>query len=165
VRLDARDIQILVLLQQDSRIKVAELADRINLSVTPTWQRVKRLEAAGFIIGYHARVDLLRLPGSITAIFVTILLQEHRASAMKRFEEAVLNVPEIVSCHAIAGGLDYLVKFIVRDIAHYQKAIDSLLEAEIGIKEYYTYVVTKSVKDGHIYSATVLKYGQPEDSD
>jgi Lrp/AsnC family transcriptional regulator of ectoine degradation len=162
MKLDSRDIQILVLLQQDARIKIADLANRINLSVTPTWQRVKRLESAGFITGYHARIDLLRLPGSITEIFVTVLLEEHRAAAMKRFETAVGSVPEIIACHAIAGGLDYIVHFIVKDIAHYQRVIDSLLDAQIGIKEYYTYVVTKDVKDEHIYSATVLKSAQTD---
>lgn len=165
MKLDSRDIQILVLLQQDARIKIADLANRINLSVTPTWQRVKRLEQAGFITGYHARIDLLRLPSSMTEIFVTVLLEEHRSSAMKRFETAVKTVPEIISCHAIAGGLDYMVQFLVKDIMHYQRVIDSLLDAQIGIKEYYTYVVTKDVKEEHIYSARLLKSAQADGSD
>lgn len=160
MRLDSRDIQILVLLQQNARIKIAELASRIHLSVTPAWQRVKRLESAGFITGYHARIDLLRLPGSITEIFVTILLEEHRTSATKRFEAVISGVPEVVSCHGVAGGLDYIVRFFVKDITHYQRIINSLLEANIGIKEYYTYVVTQDVKDEHIYSEAVLNLAQ-----
>lgn len=165
MKLDSRDIQILVLLQQNARIKIAELASRIHLSVTPTWQRVKRLESAGFITGYHARIDLLRLPSSITEIFVTVLLEEHRTSATKRFETAISGVPEVISCHAVAGGLDYIVRFFVKDITHYQRIINSLLEANIGIKEYYTYVVTQDVKDEHIYSESVLNLAQASDSE
>jgi Lrp/AsnC family transcriptional regulator, regulator of ectoine-degradation genes len=156
VKLDPRDIQILLLLQQDARIKMADLASRISLSVTPTWHRVKRLEAAGFITGYHARIDLLRLPGNITDIYVTVLLEEHRTVALKKFETAVMRVPEIISCHAITGSVDYIVRFLVRDIAHYQRVIEALLDASIGIKEYVTYVVTKDVKDEHIYSAGLI---------
>lgn len=156
MKLDPRDIKILLLLQQDARIKMADLADRINLSVTPTWQRVKRLETAGFITGYHARIDLLRLPANITDIYVTILLEEHRAPALKKFETAIMEVPEIISCHAVAGGFDYMTRFLVRDIAHYQRVIETLLDASLGIKEYFTYVVTKEVKEEHVYSTAVL---------
>jgi Lrp/AsnC family transcriptional regulator, regulator of ectoine-degradation genes len=163
MRLDSRDIQILVILQQNARTKIAELASQIHLSVTPTWQRVKRLESAGFITGYHARIDLLRLPSSITEIFVTILLEEHRTSATKRFEKAIVSVPEVISCHAVAGGFDYIARFFVKDITHYQRVINSLLEANVGIKEYYTYVVTQDVKDEHTYSETVLKLAQTND--
>src|SRR3954471_24458960 len=156
MKLDARDIQILVHLQKDARIKMAELASRINLSVTPCWERVKRLEKAGFITGYHASVDLLRLPNRITDIYVPLSLEDHRASAFQKFESVIENIPEITSCHAVAGGIDYILRFLVRDIAHYQSIIDKLLDMNVGIKTYYTYVVTKTVKNQHIYSAAVL---------
>lgn len=157
IKFDARDIQILVMLQQDARIKMADLAHHVSLSVTPTWQRVKRLEKAGFITGYHARIDLLRLPARVTEIYVPILLEEHRAQAFQRFEKAVAEIPEIVSCQAVAGGFDYIARFLVRDIAHYQEIMDKLLAMPLGIKEYYSYVITKGVKTEHIYSNTVLK--------
>ena len=156
MKLDSRDIQILILLQEDARLKTAELASRINLSITPTWQRVKRLEKAGFITGYHARIDLLRLPSKVVEMFVPITLDDHRAHAFHKFEKVISEVPEVASCHAVAGGFDYVVRFMVRDIAHYQRTMDKLLDMQIGIKEYYTYVVTKGVKSEHIYSSSVL---------
>ena len=112
-----------------------------------------------------ARVELLRLPGNLTEIFVTVLLEEHRSSAMKRFETAISDVPEVISCHAVAGGLDYIVRFFVKDIAHYQRVINALLEANIGIKEYCTYVVTQEVKDEHIYSEGVRNLAHTKDGD
>jgi Lrp/AsnC family transcriptional regulator, regulator of ectoine-degradation genes len=157
MKFDSRDIQILMLLQQDARIKMADLAHHVNLSVTPTWQRVKRLEKAGFITGYHARIDLARLPARVTEIYVPILLEEHRAQTFARFEKAIGEIPEIVSCQAVAGGFDYIARFLVRDMAHYQSIIEKLLAMQIGIKGYYTYVITKGVKTEHIYSNAVLE--------
>jgi Lrp/AsnC family transcriptional regulator, regulator of ectoine-degradation genes len=156
MKLDSRDIQILILLQEDARLKTADLANRINLSITPTWQRVKRLEKAGFITGYHARIDLLRLPSKIVEMFVPVTLDDHRAHAFQKFEKAISEVAEVAGCHAVAGGFDYIVRFMVQDIAHYQRTMDKLLDMQIGIKEYYTYVVTKNVKSEHIFSASVL---------
>ena len=156
MKLDRRDMQILTLLEQDSTIKMAELARRISLSVTPTWQRVKRLEAAGVIAGYRARVDISRLPVRLTSIYVTMRLEDQRREALKKFEAAVTRLPELRSCHAIAGGTDYLVQFQVTDIAHYQQLMNGLLETSVGIKEYEAFVVTRSVADEPLCSGQLL---------
>jgi Lrp/AsnC family transcriptional regulator, regulator of ectoine-degradation genes len=147
VKLDAIDIKILAALQRDGRITKLRLADEVNLSPSPCWERMRRLERAGYIRGYHAEIELSRIIRHVT-VFVEITLESHAASDFARFESAVTDVPEVVECHAIGGGVDYLLKVLALDIAHYQELIDRLLEARIGIARYFTYVVTKPVKTG-----------------
>ena len=144
-RLDATDIKILASLQKEGRITKIALAEKINLSPTPCWERLKRLEKAGFIKGYRAEIDLAKL-GSVTTVLVEITLKQHRFEDFEIFERAVKATPEIVECLATGGGIDYLLKVVTPDIDAYQRLMDELLTASIGIDRYFTYVVTRSVK-------------------
>lgn len=144
LKLDDLDIKILAVLQREGRITKLRLAQEIGLSPSPCWERLKRLEQAGYIRGYHADIDLLRLLHT-TTVFVEITLNSHEAEDFHRFEAAIKGVPEVVECCAVGGGIDYVVKVVVRDIEHYQQLMDRMLEAEIGIGKYFTYIVTKPV--------------------
>lgn len=144
-RLDAIDVKILGTLQREGRITKQALAERVNLSPTPCWTRLKRLEKAGFIKGYHAEIDLLKLAGA-TTVLVEIVLKQHRLEDFEIFERAMRQVPEVVECAATGGGIDYLLKVVTPDIDSYQRLIDSLLGSGIGIERYFTYVVTRQVK-------------------
>ena len=144
-RLDAIDLRILATLQNEGRITKRALAERANLSPTPCWERLKRLEKAGLIKGYRAEIDLAKLGVSAT-ILVEVTLKQHRYQDFELFERSVRRVPEIVDCYATGGGIDYLLKVVTRDIDSYQRLIDDLLTAEIGIDRYFTYVVTRPVK-------------------
>ena len=144
-RLDAIDIKILATLQKEGRITKLALAERVNLSPTPCWERLKRLENAGFIAGYRAEIALAKL-GSATTVLVEVTLKQHRIEDFEVFERAVRQVPEIVECLATGGGIDYLLKIVSPDIDAYQRLIDELLTANIGIDRYFTYVVTRTVK-------------------
>lgn len=150
MKLDAYDIKILVALQQNGRMTKLRLAEEINLSPSPCWERLKRLEESGIIKGYHAEVDVDRLI-RCTNVLVEVTLKSHHANDFKRFEDAVRDVPEVVDCYATGGGFDYLLRMVTLDIDHYQRLIDRLLEADIGIERYFTYIVTKRVKlaDGY----------------
>lgn len=121
------------------------LAQRVDLSPTPCWERLKRLEKAGFIRGYHADIALEKL-GSLTTMLVEVTLKQHRYEDFEIFERHVRRIDEIVECHATGGGVDYVLKVMVRDVDAYQRLIDSLLVAGIGIDRYFTYVVTRAVK-------------------
>jgi len=145
-RLDAIDIRILATLQQRGRITKTALAEAVHLSPTPCWERLRRLEGAGLIKGYHALIDLDRL-GTVATVLVEITLKQHRYKDFQRFETAVQAVDEIVECYATGGGLDYLIKVVAPDIDTYQRLIDRLLLAQIGIDRYNTYVVTRAVKN------------------
>jgi Lrp/AsnC family transcriptional regulator of ectoine degradation len=144
-RLDATDVKILATLQSEGRITKAALADAVNLSPTPCWERLKRLEKAGLIRGYRADIDLEKLAAA-TTIMVEVVLKQHRYEDFQRFEAAIRKLDEVVECYATGGGLDYLLKVIAPDIDAYQRLIDQLLLAEIGIDRYFTYIVTRVIK-------------------
>ena len=144
-RLDARDVRILEILQREGRISKAALAARVNLSATPCWERLQRLERAGIIESYGAQISLKTF-GPMVIVFVEIELDSHRKADFQRFEQVVGKMPEITECWAIGGGMDYLCKIVVRHLAEYQDLIDALLGRDVGTKRYYTYVVTAPVK-------------------
>lgn len=144
--LDDRDLAILSILTREGRIAKAELARRVNLSPTPCWQRLHRLEAAGLIRGYRADIALARLAPHVR-VFVTVELESHRAESFRRFEGTIAALDEITGCWALGGGFDYLLEVVTRDIAAYQALMDGLLERRAGVARYFTYVVTKAVKD------------------
>lgn len=144
-QLDDRDIEILTILRQEGRISKSALAKRVNLSNSPCWERLRRLEQAGIITGYGAHIALEKLSEHIV-VFVAAELENHRAEDFELFESAIGEEPEIVACWALGGGFDYLLKVISRNINSYQQLIDRLLDREIGLMRYFTYVVTKEVK-------------------
>lgn len=144
-RLDTIDLKILTVLQARGRITKLALAEAVHLSPTPCWERLKRLENAGVIKGYHASIDLERL-GAVTTVLVEVVLKQHRYEDFQRFENAIKGIEEIVDAWALGGGLDYLLKVVAPDIDAYQRLIDRLLLAEIGIDRYFTYIVTRAVK-------------------
>jgi Lrp/AsnC family transcriptional regulator, regulator of ectoine-degradation genes len=154
-RLDNRDIAILAVLSREGRISKADLARRVNLSATPCWQRLRRLEAAGLIRGYRADVALDRIAPHVT-VFVTIELENHRAENFRVFEQAIAGLDEVVGCWSLGGGYDYLMQVVTRDVAAYQALIDPLLEPQVGLKRYFSYIVTKEVKMGGVPPFDVL---------
>jgi Lrp/AsnC family transcriptional regulator of ectoine degradation len=149
MKLDPIDIWILDAIQRDGRITKLALAEKVGLSPTPCWIRLRKLEKAGLIAGYHARLNL-RSVAPIAVVMMEVTLGAHRQADFDRFEHAVRGTPEIVACWALGGGVDYLLKTMTRDIDAYQRLVDSLLEKEIGIARYFTYIVTRAVKEEDI---------------
>lgn len=145
LRLDDRDLKILSILGREGRISKAELAKRVNLSAAPAWERLKRLEDAGIITGYHAAVALKKVAPHVT-VFMAAELESHRAQDFQAFERALAPLDEVVACWAVGGGFDYFLQIVTRDIDSYQRLVDHLLEARVGLARYFTYVVTKPVK-------------------
>lgn len=146
MKLDSIDLRILEAVQREGRITKLALAEKVGLSPTPAWLRLRKLEKAGIIAGYHAAVDL-RLVVPLTAVLVEVTLRSHRQADFDRFERAVRDLPEIVACWSVGGGVDYLLKVVCRDIDAYQRLIDGLLARELGIERYFTYIVTRTVKE------------------
>ena len=108
--------------------------------------RLRKLEKAGIVSGYHARVAM-RTVAPVATVLMEGTLASHRQADFDRFERAIRDIPEIVACWAVGGGVDYVVKVMARDIDAYQRLVDSLLAREIGIDRYFTYIVTKTVKE------------------
>ncbi len=145
LKLDTRDLRILSVLSREGRITKSELAARVNLSATPCWERLKRLEEAGIITGYRADVELRKIAPHVV-VFVVAEVESHRAERLRAFEEAMADHDEVVACWALGGGFDYLLQIVTRDIDSYQRLIDRILASGIGLSRYFTYVVTKPVK-------------------
>lgn len=155
LKLDDRDISILSILSREGRISKTDLARRINLSPTPCWERLKRLEDAGVIEGYRAVISLKSVASHVV-VFVVVELENHRAETFQAFEKAVAHYDEIVACWALGGGYDYLMQVITRDIDSYQRLMDALLERKAAMARYFTYIVTKDIKSGGLPLAALL---------
>ncbi|MFJ4454730.1 Lrp/AsnC family transcriptional regulator [Pseudomonas sp. NPDC089392] len=149
LKLDRIDINILVELQKDGRMTNVSLADAVGLSASPCLQRVKRLEAAGFISSYKAHLNLAKITESVS-VFTEVSLSDHKREDFAKFESNIRLVDEVLECHLISGGYDYLVRFMTRSIQHYQEVIEELLDRNIGIAKYFSYIVIKSpvMKEG-----------------
>jgi DNA-binding Lrp family transcriptional regulator len=154
-RLDATDVRILGELQRNGRMTNAELAERVSLSQSPCLQRVRRLESAGYITGYAAQIGLTQF-GDAQIVFTQITLSQHRREDFLRFEAAMREQDGVMEVHLASGGFDYLVKFVVRNIAAYQALIESLLGRDIGIAKYFSFIVLKSPVVKTAYPAELL---------
>ncbi|HRF09005.1 MAG TPA: Lrp/AsnC ligand binding domain-containing protein [Xanthobacteraceae bacterium] len=143
--IDRIDRKILQVLQADGRLAGVELAERVGLSPTSTGERLRRLQKEGYITGFGARLDphLLDLP---LLVFVEVSLDKTTPDIFDKFAAAVRRAPEVLECHMVAGGFDYLVKTRVADIAAYRKFLGNVLLTLPGVKETRTYAVMEEVK-------------------
>lgn len=143
--LDAADIRILNAIQTHGQLSKTKLAEIVNLSPTPCWARLKKLEGAGFIRGYRSEIALDRII-DLTQVIVTVSLSNHRKSDFDRFESHITGLGEVTECVATGGGTDYVLKIVSPSLADFQNLMESLLTAEIGIERYMTYIVTRHIK-------------------
>ncbi|MFT3762238.1 MAG: Lrp/AsnC ligand binding domain-containing protein [Pseudoxanthomonas sp.] len=144
--LDRTDRRILALLQQDGRITNLKLAEAVRLSPTATLERVKRLTADGYIIGYRARLNPHKL-GAGMLVFVEILLDRTTPNIFDQFKSAVMEHPEVMECHMVAGGFDYLLKLRAADMDDYRDLAYRVLWKLPGVRETRTYAVMEEVKN------------------
>lgn len=143
--LDATDIRILSAVQNHGQLSKSQLADIVNLSPTPCWERLNRLKAAGYIRGYRGEIALDRL-GNFTQVIVTVSLTQHRKIDFDRFEERIRSLDQVTECIATGGGMDYVLKVYAPSLTAFQSLMDSLLADDLCIGRYMTYIVTRSVK-------------------
>nr|WP_145104074.1 Lrp/AsnC ligand binding domain-containing protein [Cereibacter sediminicola] len=146
LELDRFDRAILRVLAADGRVSATELARRIGLTKSPTQARMKRLEAAGVITGYGARLDPIRM-GLAHVAFVEVKLSDTRETALQAFNRAVLAVPEIEECHMIASRFDYLLKVRTADIQDYRRVLGEKLSTLPFVASTSTHVAMESVKE------------------
>lgn len=133
--LDSTDMQILAILQQDASLPVAEVAERVGLSPSPCWRRIKRLEDAGVIIGRVTLLDQGRL-GLDFEVIASVKLSLPTRDNLERFEALVTDWPEIVDCATVTGAVDYMLRIVTTDMHAYDdflrdKMLDSGLVAEV----------------------------------
>lgn len=155
-KLDERDIQILVILQEEGRITKTALAEKLNLSLTPSWDRLQRLEEAGIIKSYGARLSSSFLD-NFHLVITEVELESHKQGQFARFEEAILGFDEVLSCWSVGGGLDYILKVLVKDVTDYQEFIKRVLKADIGMRRYFSYAVLNKIKDTDVIPEGLIK--------
>ena len=126
VSLDRMDRHILVELQRSADLSIQELGERVGLSHTPCWRRVKRLEECGLIRGRVALLDAEQLDLAVN-VFVNVTLKRHQENALNRFEESVQDVPEIVECYSVSGETDFLLRIVVADVSAYEHLLKATL--------------------------------------
>ncbi len=144
--LDDFDRKILHVISTNARITVTDLAQKIGLSKTPCHARLKRLENEGYILGYRALIDPVRL-GLDHIAFVEVKLSDTRAKALSEFNTAVIGLAEVEQCHMIAGGFDYLLKVRTPNIADYRRLLGETLSALPHVSQTSTYVSMEAVKE------------------
>jgi len=144
--IDKIDAKILRVLQKDGRISNLKLAEEVHLSPTAVLERVKRLTRDGYILGYEARLNPAKL-GAGLLVFVEILLDRTVHDVMDNFKAAVQVRPEILECHLVAGGFDYLLKTRVANMTAYREFIGSVIWTLPGVRETRTYAVMEEVKN------------------
>lgn len=143
--LDRIDLKILSILQEDGRIANLKLAEAVALSPTAVLARVQRLTREGYILGYEARLNPLKL-GAGMLVFVEVLLDRTTPNVFDQFKAAVQVHPEIMECHMVAGGFDYLLKTRSADMNAYRVFAGNVLWQLPGVRETRTYAVMEEVK-------------------
>jgi Lrp/AsnC family leucine-responsive transcriptional regulator len=144
--LDRIDLRILACLQEDGRLSNLKLADAVGLSPTAVLARVQRLTKDAYILGYEARLNPLKL-GAGMMVFVEVLLDKTTPHVFDAFKAAVQVRAEIMECHMVAGGFDYLLKTRMADMAAYRLFAGTVLWQLPGVRETRTYAVMEEIKN------------------
>jgi Lrp/AsnC family leucine-responsive transcriptional regulator len=145
--MDEIDKRLLRLLQRDGRMTNVELARQANLSQAAAFERVKKLQRDGIIEGYTVRLNPAKLDRNLL-IFVEITLDRTSRTIFEDFAAAVARIPDILECHMLAGGFDYLLKARVSDMAAYRVFLGETLVSLPGVRQTHTYTVMDEVKTG-----------------
>lgn len=150
MKLDRTDIAIIRALQADGRQSNLALAEKVNLSPSPCLRRVKLLEDAGVIRGYTALIDQ-KAYGLPLTLFVRISLERHSREVVERFEDAMARLEEVVECHLLTGGADYLLRVVVADLEDYQRFMSEEIHVVPGVASIDTSFALKTVKESRVF--------------
>jgi len=152
-QLDKLDIEILNILQNDSTISVKDIAVKIGLSTTPTYERIKGMEKDGIINKYVALIDREKV-GLSLLVYCNIVLKEQSKKALINFEKSVLKMPEILEVISISGTYDYMLKIVAKDIFTYNNFVVDVLANIPNIGQYHSSIVLKEVKKDTAYEVS-----------
>ncbi|THD66845.1 Lrp/AsnC family transcriptional regulator [Robertkochia marina] len=147
--MDRTDRKILIALQQE-RQNTKEIAAKVGLSVTPTYERIKKLEQQGIIKGYVALLDREKIGKRVVA-YCQVTLLKHQKGLINTFEQEIQTFPEIMECHHVSGGFDFLLKIAVSDIKEFHQFINEKLSVLEGISNIHSSFVMNSVKESTAY--------------
>ncbi len=140
------DVEILKLLQTDASISTSAIAEKLNLSQSPCWRRVNRIEQEGYI---RKRVALLdrRALGMEVVVFATVSLTANGRQNLEEFEREIIRYPEVMECYTMAGIWDYMLKIVTRDISHYEDFVRNTLTTSPSIRELHSHMAVTEIKN------------------
>lgn len=153
LKLDATDVAILDLLQRDAALSTATIADKVNLSQSPCWRRISRLEEHGLIRGRVALLDRQRL-GMDVVVFATVNLTATGRQNLLHFETDIVRYPEVIECYTMTGIWDYMLKIVTRDVRHYERFVRETLSASPDIRELHSHMAVTEIKNSTILPLT-----------
>jgi len=143
--MDAIDRRILRALARNGRLTNAELAEEVGLSPSPCWTRVRRLEQSGVIRGYAALLDQAAL-GLPDTVFIEVMMDRHEEESLRRFEDAVQAIPEVLECHLVTGEYDYVIKAAVAGTVGHEKLLRERLYRLPGVRHTRTSFALRCLK-------------------
>jgi Lrp/AsnC family transcriptional regulator len=146
VELSKSDIEILKIVQSDATLSTAAIAERINLSQSPCWRRVNRLEQEGLITRRVAMLNRQAL-GMDVVVFATINLTSTGRQNLLEFEQEIVRHPEVMECYTMTGIWDYMIKIVTRDIRHYEAFVRNTLTASPSIRELHSHIAVTEIKN------------------
>ena len=144
-KLDKTDYKILRLLQENCRITTKKLAEKLNLSTSPVFERVKKLENEGYIDNYVALINERKI-GLKQTIFIGVTLKEHTRSFLEKFLKQVNSFPEVMECYQVSGNFDFLLKIVVADMNAYEKFVQTKLSLISELGNVHSYIAIKKGK-------------------
>ena len=143
--IDATDAGILRLLQSNAKMRMKDIADQLGMTITPIYERIKKMERNGVIVNYTIHVDEKCLGYQLTA-YCSVSLKEHSKTGLQQFEEEIMHLSQVLECNHLSGNFDYLLKVVVKDMVDYQSFISNQLAGLENIGQVQSYFVMKSVK-------------------
>lgn len=156
MKLDAIDIKILDILQKNGRITIKKMSEQLNLSTTPVFERIKKLEKEGLIQHYAALLNERKL-GLKQTVFISLTLKEHSRSYLEKFENEVKSFPEVMECYRITGNFDFLVKVLVKDIEAYENFILTKLSLLKNLGNVQSHIALSEAKNTTRIEKEVLR--------
>ena len=153
---DAKDLAILEILQQDSTISVKEIGERVGLSFTPTYERIKNLEKDHVILKYVALVDRFKI-GMQIVVYCNITLKEQSKQALSNFEETIIAIPQVQEVISLSGNYDYMLKIIAEDITSYNAFVVDVISNIPNIGQYHSSIVLNEAKKETAYMLPKFK--------
>ena len=147
MKLDGTDLRIMSVLERNGRITNSLLAEMVGLSPSPCLTRVDRLERAGYITGYGARINLAAV-GELVTVFAEITLHDRRMATVSRFEQKLKTIDELCECARVSGDCDYILKLLTRSVSHYCETIMRIVEESGLVDRYFSYFVVRSFDPG-----------------
>ena len=146
MKLSPQDVRILQLLQTDATISTAAIAERINVSQSPCWRRINRLEEEGVIKRRVALLDRETL-GMEVVVFATVNLTSTGRQNLIEFERDIERHPEVMECYTMTGIWDYMLKIVTRSIRHYEEFVRNTLTASPSIRELHSHMAVTEIKN------------------